>query len=73
MVARQTSQQGNPSCLVSKAATATSLSRTGTAPSPRRQLLLGTDTEMRGERQEGAMLAQAGLPSKTAETNVDKA
>jgi hypothetical protein len=32
-VARQTSQQGNPSCLVSKAATATSSSTTGTAPS----------------------------------------
>jgi hypothetical protein len=31
--ARQTSQQGNPSCLVSKAATTTSSSTTGTAPS----------------------------------------
>jgi hypothetical protein len=32
-VARQTSQLGNPRCLVSKAATATSSSTTGTAPS----------------------------------------
>jgi hypothetical protein len=32
-VARQTSQLGNPSCLVSKAATATSSSTTRTAPS----------------------------------------
>jgi hypothetical protein len=30
-------------------------------------------TEMHGEWQGGAMLAQAGLPPKAAETNVDKA
>jgi hypothetical protein len=36
-------------------------------------MLLGPDTEMGGERQGGAVLAQAGLPSKAAETNVDKA
>ena len=30
-------------------------------------------TEMHGERQGGAVLAQAGLPPKAAETNMDKA
>ena len=31
------------------------------------------DTEIHGERQGRAVLAQAGLPPKAAETNVDKA
>jgi hypothetical protein len=63
--ARQAKQLGNSSCLVLKAATATSSSTTDTTPSPLRRYT--------GSDKGGAMPAQAGLPSKAAETNVDKA
>ena len=36
-------------------------------------LTLARETEVHGEWQWGAMLAQAGLPPKAAETNMDKA
>jgi hypothetical protein len=71
-VARHTSQLGSPSsasCLISKAVNATSSSTTGTTPS--------ADVVRRyGDAQgaaRGTMLAQASLPPKAAETNVDKA
>jgi hypothetical protein len=68
-VARHTSQQGNPSCLDSKATTATSVSTIGTGPSAAVDNRYG---DARGAAR-GVVLAHAGLPSKAAETEVDKA
>jgi hypothetical protein len=67
--ARHAKQLGNPSCLVSKAAKHLPCRRLA----QHRLLLLGIGTEMRGERQGRAALAQVGLPTKAAATNVDKA
>jgi hypothetical protein len=71
--ARQAKQLGNPSCLVSKAATATSSSTTGTAPSA---AIVRRYGDARGAARGGGggtMQAQPGLAPKAAETNVDKA
>ena len=61
-VARQTSQLGNPSCIVSKAVTATSSSTTRIAPFAVVSRRYG---DARGAAR-GAVLAQAGLPPKAA-------
>jgi hypothetical protein len=67
--ARQAKQLGNPSSLVSKAAAAASLSKTGTASSAFAANRYG---DARGAAR-GVVLAQAGLPTEASETNVDKA